>query len=128
MMSDIYAMRRANGDWFAFEGRGRFRVPLFRSSHDAMMASLRNSGMLLFRPVALDAGLLKEMVPAGGSGYVDFCMVKDPLVSLRRGKPIEQKELALFLNTADERSTAYQNGNGHQYSGHPSPLQSEWWN
>lgn len=126
-MSDIYAMRRANGDWFAFEGRGRFRVPLFHSSHDAIMASLRNSGMLLFRPVALDAGLLKEMVPAGGSSYVDFCMVKDPLVSLRRGKPVEQKELALFLNTADERSTVSQKGNG-RHPGHLSIPQSEWWN
>lgn len=126
-MNDIYAMRRANGDWFAFEGRGRFRVPLFKSSRDAMMAGLRNSGMLLFRPVALDAHLLKEMVPAGGSGYVDFCMVKDPLVSLRRGKPVEQKDLALFL-TSGERSTVSQNGNGLQNSGHLSLLQTEWWN
>ena len=26
-MSDIYAMRRANGDWFALEGRGRLARP-----------------------------------------------------------------------------------------------------
>src|SRR5687768_3624787 len=122
-MSNIYAMRRANGDWFAFEGRGRFRVPLFRSSHDAIMASLRNAGMLLFRPVALDAHLLKEMVPAGGSGYVDFCMVKDPLISLRRGKPVGQEDLVLFLNKSGERSTVSENGNDHQ-----NPFQSEWWN
>ena len=127
-MSDIYAMRRANGDWFAFEGRGRFSVPLFQSSHDAMMASLRNSGMLLFRPVALDAGLLNEMVPAGGSGYVDFCMVKDPLVSLRRGKPVEQADLALLLNTSGERSTDSRKRNGRRNSSHLSLLQSEWWN
>lgn len=127
-MTGIYAMRRANGDWFAFEGRGRFRVPLFHSSHDAMMASLRNSGMLLFRPVALDAGLLKEMVPAGGSGYVDFCMVKDPLVSLRRGKPVSQEDVVLLLNKAGERSTVSQNGNGRQNSSHLSLFQSEWWN
>jgi hypothetical protein len=126
-MSDIYAMRRANGDWFAFEGRGRFSVPLFHSSRDAVMASLRNSGMLLFRPVALDAHLLKEMVPAGGSGYVDFCMVKDPLVSLRRGKPVGQEDLVLLLNTSGGRSTVSQNGNYRQTSGHLS-LQSEWWN
>jgi len=127
-MSGIYAMRRANGDWFAFEGRGRFRVPLFHSSHDAVMASLRNSGMLLFRPVALDTHLLKEMVPAGGSGYVDFCIVKDPLVSLRRGKPVGQEDLVLLLNKSGERSTVSPNGNGHHNSGHLSLLQSEWWN
>ena len=125
-MSDIYAMRRANGDWFALEGRGRLCVPLFHTSHDAMMASLRNSGMLLFRPVALDPSLLKEMVPAGGSGYVDFCMVKDPLVSLKRGKPVGQDDLALLLNQA--ASTVSPNGNGRRNSGHLSRRQSEWWN
>ncbi|HEX6187732.1 MAG TPA: hypothetical protein VFZ40_06610 [Pyrinomonadaceae bacterium] len=127
-MSNIYAMRRANGDWFAFEGCGRLRVPLFQSSHDAKMASLRNAGMLLFRPVALDAGLLNEMVPAGGSGYVDFCMVKDPLVSLRRGKPVEQDDLVLLLNTFGERSIVSRKGNGRRNPGHLSLLQSEWWN
>jgi len=127
-MSNIYAMRRANGDWFAFEGRGRFSVPLFHSKKDATMASLRNSGMLLFRPVALDAGLLKEMVPAGGSGHVDFCMVKDPLVSLRRGKPVGKEDLVLLMSKSGERSTVAGNGNGRQNSGHLSALQSEWWN
>ena len=121
-------MRRANGDWFAFEGRGRFSVPLFHSKKDATMASLRNSGMLLFRPVALDAGLLKEMVPAGGSGHVDFCMVKDPLVSLRRGKPVGKDDLVLLMSKSGERSTVAGNGNGRQNSGHLSALQSEWWN
>ncbi len=127
-MSNIYAMRRANGDWFALEGRGRLRVPLFHSKKDATMASLRNSGMLLFRPVALDANLLREMVPAGGSGHVEFSVVKDPLVSLRRGKPVEREDLVLLMSKSGERSTVSQNGNGHQISGHLSPLQSEWWN
>lgn len=126
-MSGLYAMRRANGDWFAFEGRGRFRVPLFHSSHDAMMASLRNSGMLLFRPVAIDVLLLKEMVPAGGASYVDFCMVKDPLVSLRRGKPVGQHDLVLLLSKSDERSPVAHSENGRQDSGRLSP-QNEWWN
>lgn len=126
-MSGIYAMRRANGDWFAFEGQGRFRVPLFHSSRDAMMASLRNSGMLLFRPVVLDANLLEQMVPAGGSGYVDFCMVKDPLVSLKRGKPVGQDALVLLLNN-EATSAVSPNGNGHKKSGHVSSRQTEWWN
>ena len=113
-MSGIYAMRRANGDWFAFQGRGRLRVPLFHSSRDAMMASLRNSGMLLFRPVALDTALLKDMVPAGGGSYVDFCMVKDPLLSLRRGKPLRQDDLVLLLNKPNELSPVAVSGNGRQ--------------
>jgi hypothetical protein len=31
-MSDIYVMQRANGDVFALEDHGRFRVPLFNST------------------------------------------------------------------------------------------------
>ena len=47
-VGDLYAMRRANGDWFALEDHGRMSVPLSHSSHDALMARLRNFGMLLF--------------------------------------------------------------------------------
>jgi hypothetical protein len=32
-MTDLYAVRRANGDWFALEDEGRLRVPVFHSSH-----------------------------------------------------------------------------------------------
>lgn len=127
-MSGIYAMRRANGDWFAFEGRGRLRVPLFHSSRDAIMATLRNSGMLLFRPVALDTALLKDMVPAGGGSYVDFCIVKDPLVSLRRGKPLGQDDIVLLMNQSDEGSTVSHNENGSQDSLHIASHQNELWN
>jgi hypothetical protein len=49
-MSDIYVMQRANGDVFALDDHGRFRVPLFNSSSDASLARLRNFGMLLFKP------------------------------------------------------------------------------
>jgi len=37
-MGDIYAMQRANGDVFALDNKGRFCVPLFHSSRDAMTA------------------------------------------------------------------------------------------
>ena len=62
-MSDIFAMQRANGDWFALDHHGRLRVPLFHSIHDAMMARLRNFGLLLFKPVMLDALFLKKSFP-----------------------------------------------------------------
>lgn len=111
-MSEIYAMRRANGDWFALEGHGRLRVPLFHSSHDAMMARLRNFGMLLFQPVALDARLLREIVPVGAGSEVDFCMVNDPFAGLNRGTLVEQAQLDLQMRNPDERPTVPRNGNG----------------
>ncbi len=110
-MSEIYAMQRANGDWFALEGHGRLRVPLFHSSHDAMMARLRNFGMLLFRPAALDARLLKEIIPIGGGSEVDFCMVNNPFASLNRGSPVEHAQLALLMHSPIELQMVPRNGN-----------------
>ena len=101
-MKEIYAMRRANGDWFALEDHARLRVPLFLTSHDAMMARLRNFGMLLFQPVALDAQLLKEVAPGGTGSNVDFCIVNDPLASLARGSHIAQAQLALLMSNPSE--------------------------
>jgi hypothetical protein len=96
-MSDIYAMQRANGDVFALNHKGRFCVPLFHSSRDAMTARLRNGDMLLFKPVAIDARLLRELVPKAGQNNVDLLLVNDPLRSLKRGDLVDHAELVLIL-------------------------------
>ena len=96
-MSDIYAMRRANGDVFALDNKGRFCVPLFHSSRDAMTARMRNGDMLLFKPVAINARLLRELAPKAGSNNVDLLLVKDPLRSLKRGNPVDHAELVLIV-------------------------------
>jgi hypothetical protein len=96
-MSDIYVMQRANGDVFSLDDDGRFRVPLFTSSSDAFQARLRNFGMLLFKPVQLDVGLLKQLVPAGGAAEVDFWLVSDPLINLNRGRLVQPEQLALLM-------------------------------
>ena len=115
-------MRRANGDWFALEGHGRFCVPLFLSSHDALMSRLRNFGMLLFDPVALDAKLLKEVAPAGPGGDVDFCLVNDPFASLTRGSHLALAQVASLMNGPNTHETVSGNGNGFHEAGlnHPS--------
>jgi len=125
-VTEVYAMRRANGDWFALERQGRLRVPLFRSSNDGMMARLRNFGMLLFEPVALDAKLLESISPAGESD-VDFCIVKDPFASLKRSRCMERAQLALLMRNSNASPAAPRNGNDLQ-PGLNKRLQSEWWN
>src|SRR5205085_1791172 len=67
-MGSLFAMRRANGDWFALDDRGRFRVPVFSSQSDGMLARVSHWGVQLFKPVALDGRALEELVPAGGVG------------------------------------------------------------
>jgi hypothetical protein len=111
-MKEIYAMRRANGDWFALEGHGRLCVPLFLNSHDALMSRLRNFGMQLFEPVALDAQLLKDVAPAGAAGNVDFCLVEDPFASLTRGAHLAHGQLAALMNSPYEQQTVSIDGNG----------------
>ena len=96
-MTDIYAMQRANGDVFALDNKGRFSVPLFHSSRDAMTARSRNGDMLLFKPVALDAGLLRELIPKSGQNNVDLLLVKDPLRSLKLGDLVDHAELASIV-------------------------------
>ena len=53
-MSSLYAMQRANGDWFALDDHGRLRMPVFHSSNAAMHARIRHPGMLLFKPKVFD--------------------------------------------------------------------------
>lgn len=98
-MSDIYVMQRANGDVFALDDHGRFRVPLFNSSSDAVQARLRNVEMLVFKPVRLDADLLKQLVPVGGAAEVDFWLVNDPLINLNRGRLVQPEQLAVLMGS-----------------------------
>ena len=98
-MSDIYVMQRANGDVCSLDDHGRFRVPLFNSSSDAFQARLRNLEMLLFKPVQLDAGLLKQLVPVGGAAEVDFWLVSDPLINFKRGRLVQPAELAVLMGS-----------------------------
>jgi len=99
-MGGLYAMRRANGDWFALDDRGRFRVPVFSSQWDGMLARVSHWGLRLFRPVALDGRALEELVPAGGGGDTDFWLVDGPFTSLSRGRLIDRAQLAQLVSGA----------------------------
>ncbi|HKU76539.1 MAG TPA: hypothetical protein VJR02_21685 [Pyrinomonadaceae bacterium] len=108
-MSDIFAMQRANGDWFALDHHGGLRVPLFHSIHDAMMARLHNFGLLLFKPVVVDARFLKKIAPLPGEDEMDFCLVDDPFASLNSGSIVGRRDLALLI-PPDERQSIENNG------------------
>lgn len=99
-MSSIYAMRRANGDWFALDERGRLRLPLFSSERDGMLARGSHGGMQLFKPVALDVRALRELVPADGVTATDFWLVENPYTNLKRGRPLDRAQLSLLVRDA----------------------------
>ena len=99
-MSSLYAMQRANGDWFALDDRGRFRVPVFGNQRDGMLARVGHLGMWLFKPVALDVRALGELVTADGEGDADFWLVGGPFTSLNRGRLIDRAQLSLLVRDA----------------------------
>ena len=92
-MSSLFAMRRANGDWFALDDNGNFRVPVFHNSAAAMVARSRETGMECFRPVLLDESAFKNLTTTDG-GKACFWLVEDPLMKLNRGRALDHHELA----------------------------------
>jgi hypothetical protein len=102
----MYAMRRANGDWFALDEDGRLRVPVFSSSSHAMEARTRNPGMLLFKPVILDEGALDDIAATEGDHTAGYWLVSNPSISLRRGRPVEHAQLATLISEAAETAQA----------------------
>lgn len=99
-MSSLYAMQRANRDWFALDERGCFRVPLFSSRQGGLMARVSNWGLRLFKPVALDERALGELVPADGVSETDFRLVEEPFTNLNRGRLIDRAQLSLLVKDA----------------------------
>ena len=95
-MSSLYAMQRANGDWFAVKNDGRLRVPVFRSNGEAMTARARNSGMMLFKPVMLDEHKLDDL-SSTDTGTACFWLVSNPSLNLNHGHPLEHAQLVMLI-------------------------------
>lgn len=101
-MSSLFAMQRANGDWFALEDSGHTRMPVFQSSGEAMIARSRDTGMECFRPMVLDIPSLEKLKASDGS-TASFLIVSDPLRNLKRGRRLGFTELALMIVEHEER-------------------------
>jgi hypothetical protein len=92
-MNTFYAMQRANGDWYALDDDGKFRVPVFGSSKDAMIARSRDAGMECFRPVALEQ-IAYDNLTTTDQGKACFWLVDNPAIKLSRGRRIDTAQLA----------------------------------
>lgn len=101
-MTTLFAMRRANGDWFALDDEGLFRVPVFHSSGAAMVARSRDAGMECFRPVMLDDKAFKNLTTTD-EGKACFWLIDDPLMKLSRGRAFEGKDLEKLMKNGADR-------------------------
>ena len=99
-MSKLYGMQRANGDWFALQGRPSFRVPLFRTSNDAMHARAFNPEMLLFKPMILDKRALRALAAELNGDGAHFWLVEEAQVNLKRGFQMQYGEVAVLCHEA----------------------------
>lgn len=117
----IYAMQRANGDWFAFDSHGHMRVPVFHDVRTASMSRLRNFEMLLFFPKLVNGRILDEMVDVSGGSEIDFVMVNDATVGLNGGIPMQHSQLSLLVRSAHEYQAVPKNENGFSHSEIPLP-------
>lgn len=96
-MAELYAMQRANGDWYAMDDRGGYRVPIFASGKAAMLARSRDTRMECFRPALLDTAALAELTNAD-EGKGCYWLISDPERKLSRGRPIDHPELISLVN------------------------------
>ena len=99
-MTSIYAMQRANGDWFALVDHERLRVPVFRSTSEAMEARWCNPGMLLFKPVVLDERALNDLALTETEDNAGYWLVSNPSINLKRGLPLEHVQLVQLVHGA----------------------------
>ena len=95
MCNEQYAMRRANGDWFALDDHGRLRRPVLRSRSEAMRARARNSEMLRFKRVDSTSALSMTRHPAKTEGAACFWPVSNPPINLSRGSPSRARAACL---------------------------------
>ena len=96
-MNSVYAMQRANGDWFALDQSEGFRVPIFSSNREAMQARAFNVEMLVFKPVLVDEGALENLAPADGQRPAHFWLVSDACLNMKRGVAMNHSELAQMV-------------------------------
>ena len=92
-MNSIYAMQRANGDWFALEDGASFRVPIFSGGGEAMQARAFNVEMLVFKPVFLDENALKDLAPRNGDRPAYFWLVENGSTNMKRGVALKHEQL-----------------------------------
>jgi hypothetical protein len=103
-MKSLFAMQRANGDWYAIDDHGGFRVPVFQSAPQAMLARSRDTGMECFRPVLLDEKAFKNLTTTD-EGKASFWLVDDPLMRLSRSRPLDRQQLAAYLQNGNAELT-----------------------
>jgi hypothetical protein len=94
-MSELYVMRRANGDLFREEVGGKLTIPVWSSMETVARYRERNPELMLFLPERLDRSLMKKIMSNLGTEATEFFLLSEnaPDAYLSDGRPITLEEL-----------------------------------
>ena len=99
-MIGLWAMKRANGDWFALDNQGKSKVPLFHSKQDAMRARKSNVEMLVFTPAAIEGHELEDLLRLCAGADCQFWLVDQEATNMKRGQSIDGARLREFVSSS----------------------------
>lgn len=88
-MSELFVLRRANGDLLTERVSGHLRVPLWSSKDAVARFKERNPELMVFLPARLNHSLMKKI------GDAEFFLLSNdtPDADLDDGMPIRREEL-----------------------------------
>ena len=95
-MSEMYVMRRANGDLFTQEVEGRLLLPVWSSREAVARYKERNPELMIFLPARLDQKLFNRLASdLGREGRTDFFLLSEdaPDAYLKDGRLISPEEI-----------------------------------
>jgi hypothetical protein len=95
-MSEMYVMRRANGDLFTTEIDGRLQIPIWNSLEAVARYRERNPVLMTFLPARLSRPLMRKIQSGlGREGTKEFLLLSEdaPDAYLNNGRPISLEEI-----------------------------------
>jgi hypothetical protein len=95
-MSEMYVMRRANGDLFIEDVNGRPQIPVWSGLEAVARYKERNPELMTFLPAKLSRPLIRKIQSGLGSeGTKEFLLMSEgaPDAYLNDGRPISLEEI-----------------------------------
>lgn len=95
-MSDVYVMRRANGDLFTEETDERLIIPVFKNVEAAARYRERNPELMTFLPMRVNRPLISKLIGRLGSERTAEMILlteDDPDADLTDGVPVPLEEI-----------------------------------
>jgi hypothetical protein len=94
-MSEMFVMRRANGDLFTQERGRKLYVPVWSSEEALSRYKERNPELLIFLPMRLTRSVINKVEGGSHNVRAEFLLLdeNDPDADLGDGEPISLEEI-----------------------------------